>query len=144
MNLRPNLQSAKPVPARGTWLVMWGSLCVALVTIGLCFYIFLGFIGDGRTWLGIGQAFALCFGVGGSVYLPALVLFFMARHARIFGPKRSIGLASVFISLPLWAYGGAALVLKLAYWPIATLGLIIGFAVLFWGISVMRHAKTLE
>lgn len=122
--------------------MMLGTIVVFCLSIGTALYFFSGFLGGGRSWIGILQAFLLCFGIASVLYLPALVLFFMARHVRAYGAKAVIGIASVCISLPLWGAGGAALMLKQPYFPYALLIMGFGLLILWWGVLVLKSAQS--
>lgn len=123
---------------------MLGAMLAFCLSLSTSVYFFTGFLGGGRSWVGVFQAFLLCFGVGSFLYLPASLLFFMARHVRAYGPKMRIGIASVIISLPLWATGGANLILKLPYTPYALISMLLGLLVLWWGVLIMTKAKATE
>ena len=132
-----NLQAG----GRGTVIVMACALLIGFTSLIVAAYFFSGFLGGGRSVMGIIQALLLCFGIGAAVYLPAGIVFLMARHVRAYGPKLSIGLAGTLISLPLWAYGGAALILRTPYWPYGLISLIFGLGLLFWAVSVLRGSR---
>ncbi len=117
-----------------TGLVFVLSLCASL-------YFFLGFLGGGRSWLAIIQAFFVCFGLGAMLYFPALILFLMGQHVRNFDPKKSIGIAAVIISTPLWIYGVFGFILKLPYPLLSLFILLYGFLILSWGALVFAHAR---
>ncbi len=129
------------IPRRSSLYVMMGALIVGLLSVSASAYFFTGFLGGGRSAMGVLQAFCLCFGIGAVLYLPSAIVFFMARHVRAYGPKLSIGLASTLISLPLWAYGGAALFLRTPYWPYGLAAMLLGLGLLFWALGIMRGAK---
>lgn len=114
----------------------------AVVILILCAYFFTGFLGGGRTGIGIAQAFLLCFGAGALAYLPLLCVFFMARHVHSFGAKRSIGIASILISLPMWGFGAAGLVIQHPFWLYGLPLMAIGLIILFWGVTVLRAGIT--
>ena len=135
--LPTNLQAG----GRGTVIVMACALLTVFVSLATSAYFFSGFLGGGRSVMGVTQALLLCFGIGAAVYAPAGIVFLMARHVRAYGPKLSIGLAGTLISLPLWAYGGAALILRTPYWPYGLISLILGLGLLFWAVSIMHGAR---
>jgi len=110
----------------------------ALVGSGLAFK---GFMGGGRSWIGMFQAFLLCFGVGALIYVPAAAVFAMARHVRGNGPVRKIGLLTAILALPYWSYGIAALGLKSPFWIWAIFATVIGLYLSFWALIVIRHGK---
>jgi len=124
--------------ARLSFAVMTSALLIAITGFVASGYFFMGFLGDGRSGMGILQAFLLCFGIGAGVYLPALIVFFLARHVRSFGVKTPIGFAGVFISLPLWLFGGLSLIQRLPYWPYGLAALLLGLILLFWSMLVLR------
>lgn len=124
--------------ARASSFMMIAAGFAVLAALGLSAYFFTGFIGDGRTPLGIFQAFLLCFGTGAFIYLPSLCVFFMARHVRSFGSKTRIGIASILISLPLWGFGAVGLIIQHAFWLYALPVMALGLAILFWGAAVLR------
>ncbi len=130
------------IPKRSSLYVMAGALLTVLISVIASAYFFTGFLGGGRSAMGVFQAFLLCFGIGAALYLPAATVFFMARHVRSYGPKLSIGLAGTLISLPLWAYGGAALFLRTPYWPYGLIAMLLGLGLLFWAIGILRAVKT--
>ena len=134
MNIPANL-------SRRSLHVMIGSMIVAAASLAASAYFFSGFLGGGRSPMGVFQSFILCFGIGALLYLPAITAFFMARHVRGYGAKRSIGLAAMLISLPLWGYGGISLVLRLPYWPYGLAAMCFGLGLLFWAVSVLRNCK---
>ncbi len=117
-----------------TGLVFVLSLCASL-------YFFVGFLGGGRSWLAVAQAFLVCFGLGAMLYFPALILFVMGRHVRSFGQKKSIGIAAVIISTPVWIYGIFGFILKLSF-PLLTLSILLyGLLILSWGVLVCVNAR---
>lgn len=122
--------------------MMIGALIVFGVSLFTSAYFFNGFLGDGRSWVGVLQTFLLCFGLGGLLFLPALVLFFMARHVRMYGAKPKIGIAALLISFPLWLGGTSALALHFPQTLLAFIILALGLGVLTWGFVVFRTAKT--
>ena len=119
-------------------------LVMLLVITGTLFgsaYAFSGFLDGGRSWIGMLQAFLLCFGIGAIIYLPAAVVFAMARHVRGNGPKRNIGLLTAILALPFWTYGISALVVKSPFWGWALLATAIGLYLSFWALVVLRHSR---
>ncbi|PHR92979.1 MAG: hypothetical protein COA69_06590 [Robiginitomaculum sp.] len=122
--------------------MMIGALLVFGASLLTSAYFFNGFLGDGRSWVGVFQAFLLCFGLGSLLFLPALALFFMARHVRMYGVKLKIGIAALLISLPLWLGGGSALALRLPQTLLALTLLTLGLGVFAWGFMVLRAART--
>jgi len=134
MNIPANL-------SRSSFRVMIGALIVTAASLTASAYFFTGFLGGGRSAMGVFQSFILCFGIGALLYLPAITVFFMARHVRGFGAKRSIGLAAILISLPLWGYGGLSLIMRLPYWPYGLVALCFGLGLLLWAVTVLRNCN---
>ncbi len=127
---------------RSALVVMVGALGVGIATFVASGVYFSAFIHDGRSFLGVAQAFILCFGLGAGVYLPASVLFFMARHIRTYGPKPSIGWAVLVIGLPLFMCGAIGVFytsLKL----ISGLFFAIGLLLLVWGGAILARKRRL-
>ena len=127
--------------AKSSLILMLTMLVViigALIGSGLAFK---GFMGGGRSWIGMLQAFLLCFGIGALIYVPAAAIFAMARHVRGNGPVRKIGLLTAILALPYWSYGIAALGLKSPFWMWAALATAIGLYLSFWALIVIRHGK---
>ena len=112
--------------------------CVALIASA---YYFTGFLGGGRSWVAILQAFAMCFGLGAMLYVPAAILFFTARHIRKSGPKLSIGIAAICIALPLIFYGVFGQVTNMPYAFITFAVLAYGLLILCWGIYLIWLAR---
>ncbi|MBL4871278.1 MAG: hypothetical protein JKX72_10030 [Robiginitomaculum sp.] len=104
-------------------------------------YIFTGFLGGGRSWIAIMQAFIVCFGLGAMFYLPAAILFLMARNILRSSPKKSIGVAAIIISIPLWVYGIFGLALHLPFLLLTVIIIVYGLLVLGWGICVFMQTK---
>ncbi|MEE9271849.1 MAG: hypothetical protein V3U57_01060 [Robiginitomaculum sp.] len=129
----------RPKLAYWSLIIMLCALFIGALSFAVAGYAFLGFLGDGRSRLGNAQAFLLCFGFMAGFYLPALLVFFMARHVRGFGPKKSIGLAGTILSLPFCSLGGISLVLRLPYWPFGLVAMLIGLGLLFWSISILKN-----
>lgn len=119
-------------------MVMLFVIVAALTVSGLAFT---GFMDGGRSWIGMAQAFLLCFGIGAIIYLPAAAVFAMARYVRGNGPTRNIGLLCAIIALPFWSFGISALSLKTPYWSWALLATALGLYLSFWALVVLRHAR---
>ena len=119
-------------------VVMLGVITAALIGSAV---IFSGFLDGGRSWIGIAQAFLLCFGVGAIIYLPAAAIFFMARSVRGNGPTRNIGLLTAILALPFWTFGISALSFQTPYWLWAILATAIGLYLSFWALIVLRHGR---
>lgn len=119
-------------------LVMLVVIVGTLIASGLAFT---GFMDGGRSWIGMLQAFLLCFGIGAIVYVPAAVIFAMARHVRGNGPKRNIGLLTALLALPVWVFGITALIVKTPYWMWAIIATVIGLYLSFWALIVIRHGR---
>jgi len=132
------MPAAPPPLMRSSLYVMIVALLMIIMGLGVSAYFFSGFLGGGRSAMGVFQAFLLCFGIGSLVYLPAVIVFFMARHVRGLGPKRAIGMAAVLISLPWWTLGGTSLIMRLPYWPYGLVAMVLGLGLLFWALKVLR------
>lgn len=105
-------------------------------------YIFIGFLGGGRSWVAITQAFLVCFGLGAMFYLPAIILFLVAQNVWRLSPKKSIGIVAIVISLPLLVYGIFGLGLHLPYLVLTVIILVYGLMVLGWGVFVLMQTKS--
>lgn len=112
--------------------------CAAFIGSGM---VFSGYLGGGRSVIGVIQAFLLCFGAGALIYGPALAIFNMARSVRANGPKRGIGALTTLLALPVWAYGGLTLIIYPAFWIWGLAALCIGLYLTFWAVVVLKHGK---
>jgi hypothetical protein len=127
--------------ARSALTMMVVTLVIAVFSMAASAWFFTGFLGGGRSVVGLFQAFLLCFGIGAIAYGPALAIFWMARHVRGNGPKRWVGGLTAALALPVWGYGIAALIFKLPYSVWAVVAILIGLYLTFWAIVVFRHGN---
>ena len=122
-------------------VVMILSLLVVIGSLVASTLFFRNFVHEDRTAIGVIQAFLLFFGLGAIVYIPACVVFFMARHVLTYGPQRSIGWAGIFMSLPLCALGFTGIYISHNYWRYAVPLALIGIGLLIWSLSIHRHLR---
>ncbi len=130
----------KPPPAL-SWILLASATTVFVVSFLMSFYIFFGFLGGGRSWLAILQAFGLCFGFGAMLYIPAAIVFFMIKYVQHHEPRVSIGIASICISLPLVLYGIIGPLLGMPYRLVTFMILLYGLLVFYWGVRVLWQTK---
>jgi hypothetical protein len=138
MASHPNIKTPLAKSSLLLMLVMLIVIVAALTASGLAFT---GFMDGGRSWIGMLQAFLLCFGIGAILYLPATAIFAMARHVRGNGPTRNIGLLTAILALPYWTFGLAALIVKTPYWMGAVIAIVTGLYLSFWALIVIRHGR---
>ena len=138
MSTLPHLKTPLAKSSLLLMLIMFLIIAGALIGSAIAFS---GFMDGGRSWIGMLQAFLLCFGIGAIIYLPAAAIFTMARHVRGNGPKRNIGLLTAILALPYWTFGISALVIKSPYWMWAALATAIGLYLSFWALVVLRHSR---
>ena len=122
-------------------IIMVITAIVFCISLAASLYFFTGFLGGGRSWVAILQAFAMCFGLGAMLYIPAAILFFTARHVRKFGPNLSIGIAAICIALPLIFYGVFGQVTNMPFIFITLAVLAYGLLVMCWGVCVIWVAR---
>jgi hypothetical protein len=122
-------------------LVMILSLMIIIGSLVASAVFFRSFLHEDRTFMGVVQAFFLFFGMGSTVYVPACIVFFMAHHVLTYGPKRSIGWAGIFMSLPLCALGLTGVYISHDYWIYAAPLALIGAGLLMWSMSIHRHLR---
>ena len=144
----PPQSETKPLvldePSRGFEQFSLGLMILALfigcASLYLSALAFTSFLGDGRTLLGVFESFLVCFGIGAVVYIPALIIFLMARHVRGRGPGKRIGFSSILLSLPFWSYCSAALLADYPFRIWLVSGLVFGVMMLVWGIANILKA----
>ena len=133
----PANPAARVKLAKSSLAVMLGALMVGLGSFGASAYFFTGFLGGGRSSIGVFQAFILCFMIGACFYLPAIYVFIMARRVRAGRASKAIGFGAVLISLPIWLYSAAALITGYPYALWLAGPLLIGILLLLWGLAVI-------
>ena len=138
MNANPNLKTPLAKSSLLLMLIMLGLIIASLIVAGMAFS---GFLDGGRSFLGLSQAFLLCFGAGSLVYLPAAAIFAMARNVRANGPKRQLGWITALLALPVWGYGLTAILMKMPYMIAAIIAVILGLYLTFWAIVVIKHDR---
>ncbi|NNC35951.1 MAG: hypothetical protein HKO02_00730 [Hyphomonadaceae bacterium] len=136
MNPNPNLKT--PL-AKSSLVLMWVMLIIIVASLVGSVLIFRGYLGGGRSAIGVMQAFLMCLGAGAILYVPAAVVFAMARSVRANGPIRKIGGFTALLAMPVWAYGGLALMYYPQFWIWGLLALTIGLYLSFWAVIVLKH-----
>lgn len=138
MTPNPNLKTPMAKSSLFLMMIMLFVIVAALTASGT---VFTGFMDGGRSWIGMLQAFLLCFGIGAILYIPAAAIFIMARLVRGNGPMRNIGLLTAILALPFWTFGISALIAKTPYWMWAIVATAIGLYLSFWALVVIRHGR---
>lgn len=138
MKANPNLKTPLAKSSLVLMCVMLAVILASLIGSGI---IFKGYLGGGRSFIGLMQAFLLCFGSGALFYGPAAAIFVMARSVRANGPVRKIGGLTALLAIPIWAYGGLSLMIYPEFWIWGLLALAIGLYLTFWAVIVLKHSR---
>ena len=138
MDANPNLNTPLAKSSLAMMFIMLAVIGAGLAGSGI---LFSGYLGGGRSAIGVLQAFLLCFGTGAVIYGPAIVIFLFARSVRANGPSKAVGIFSVIIALPVWIYGGLTLIFYPTFWLWGGLALALGLYLTYWAVIVLRHSQ---
>ncbi|PHR60169.1 MAG: hypothetical protein COA43_07675 [Robiginitomaculum sp.] len=115
-------------------------LFVFISALAITTYVFISFFDGSQSWISLLQLFCLCFGVSTVVYIPALVIFCLARRVYTNGPTKSIGAGALALALP-WIIASIVVVFYRLPHPLVfiTMG-VLGFGVAIWAILIIFHS----
>lgn len=125
--------------ARASLSVMWVTLIISVLCLMISAYYSVGFMGGGRSFIGVLQGVLISFGLGACLYGPAIAVFFMARYVRANGPKRWIGGLTLLLVLPILGYAIAAIHYKIPFLIVSVLAILVGIYLSFWAVLIVRH-----
>lgn len=99
--------SSRPAFARSSRFIQWTGGAVLVIAIGFLVWLMGAHIIDGA-WGELLTALPLYLGVSAMGIVPGLLLYFMGRQARKFGPGTGVGLCAIAFGMPLFLLGIAA------------------------------------